>query len=155
MSGNNPDNATSPEAPSVAIKRVLSETWLDGPGKAKGRQRIRVVEADFKYRFLRMRESVATDRVGGDETVELLEASVADHLMIGIRAGVSTEAAEAAIANYGYEIRAVEAGSYLLAVIPDFQSDDSHEKAIADLSALEEFVDYAEPDFLVFPAAPP
>jgi hypothetical protein len=37
------------QAPKDWVKRTISELWTDGPQKLAGRQRVRIVEAEFKY----------------------------------------------------------------------------------------------------------
>ena len=141
--------------PAVVVRRVLSETWVDGPEKAAGRERVRVVEADFKFPLLKLTERITKDPSSGEETVKLIRSSVADHLMVGLKKNHSTSEVKSVFARYGYQVRATEAGSFVLVALQDFQSADSHEKNIRDLMALEEFVDYAEPDFIVHPTAIP
>lgn len=147
--------AAGPEEPADWVKRTISEEWVDGPGKLAGRQRVRIVEADFKYPRIRLEESVTTDPKTGWEQVKLLRASVADHLMLGLRHGADPREAVAALRKKGYPVRAMEAGSYVLAELPESDTAGAQAKAVADIAALDEFIDYAEPDYLVFPSIAP
>ena len=147
--------AAEPEEPADWVKRTISEEWVDGPGKLAGRQRVRIVEADFKYPRIRLEEAVTTDPQTGLEQVKLLRASVADHLMLGLRHGVDPREAVAALREMGYPVRAMETGSYLLAELPESDTAGAQAKALADIAALDEFIDYAEPDYLVFPSIAP
>lgn len=139
----------------IRVKRTIFEEWLDAPDKLAGRQRVRIVEADFKYPRLRLEESVTVAPVTGVETVTLIRASVADHLLLGLKPGTDSLLAQTALRDRGYVIRAVEPESYILAEIPLFDTAADHARAAADLAALEEFIDHAEPDYLVFPCQTP
>ena len=44
-----PSKESQPEA--AFVKKNISSEWTDAPGKLAGRQRVRIVEADFKYPF--------------------------------------------------------------------------------------------------------
>ncbi len=137
------------------IKRTLVSEWMDGPDKLVGRQRVRIVEADFKYPFLRLEEAVTLDTDTGEESVNLIRASVADHLILGLRPDQDLAETTDAVRKRGFEIRAIEPGSYLLVELPDFESVAAQQQAITDLMALEEFINHAEPDYLVFPCLVP
>lgn len=149
-------NAAAPvNPPRDWIYRVLSETWIDSPAKLTDRHRVRIVIADFKYPKLRLEESVTTNPDTGVEHVTLLRASVADHLLLGLREGADPAQAEAAIRDMGYAVRRVEADSFILAEIPFTASAEDLNRATVDLASLEEFIDHAEPDYLVFPCLSP
>lgn len=143
------------EVPEDWVKRTISEEWTDGVEKLAGRQRVRIVEADFKYPNLRLEEVVTTDPETGLEAVTLIRASVADHLMLGLKPGTDEERAADVVRKLGYEVRAIEPGSYILAVLPMFDTAKDHTQAAADLASLEEFINHAEPDYLVFPCVTP
>jgi subtilisin family serine protease len=143
------------QAPKNWIKQVIAEEWTDGAEKLAGRQRVRIVVADFKYPHLRIEESVATDPTTGLETVTFLRASVADHLMLGLKPGADFKRAAVALREKGYAVRGIEPGSFILAELPEFAAADDQSKAAADLALSEEFVNYAEPDYLVFPSIAP
>ena len=138
-----------------AIKRVISEQWIDTPQKLSNRRRVRIVDANFKYSHLRLEEEVSTDPATGMQKVTLIRASVADHVMIGLKPGVDFRRAAAAITEKGFSIRAIEEGSYLLAELPEFSAAEDQSAAAEDLAALEEFINHAEPDYLVFPCLAP
>lgn len=137
------------------IRKVLSSDWTDPETKAAGRMRVRVVEADFKYPKLRLEESVAVDPLTGKEIVTLLRASVADHVMVGLAPGTDIAAARRALEKSGYRIRSVEPGSFLLAEIAKPVGADAQPEAIREIGGLEEFISFAEPDYLVFPCLAP
>jgi len=143
------------QAPKDWVKRTISEVWTDGPQKLAGQQRVRIVEAEFKYPRLRLEEAVTIDPATGVETVTLVNASVADHLMVGLKPGTDPQLAAAALREKGYAVRAIEPESYILVELPQSDNAGDQAKAAADLAALEEFIDHAEPDYLVFPTLAP
>jgi len=137
------------------VKRTIASEWVDGPDKLVGRQRVRIVEADFKYPLLRLEESVTLDPVSGEEKVELIRGSVADHLLLSLKEGVDFNEAADAVSALGYEIRAMEPESFILAEIPKFEAVTHQQESIKELVTLDEFINYAEPDYLVFPCITP
>lgn len=137
------------------VKRTIASEWVDGPDKLVGRQRVRIVEADFKYPLLRLEESVTLDPVSGEEKVELIRGSVADHLLLSLKEGVDFNEAADAVRALGYEIRAMEPESFILAEIPKFEAVTHQQESIKELMTLDEFINYAEPDYLVFPCITP
>jgi len=136
-----------------AIRRVLAQTWLDAETKLERRQ-VRVVEADFKYPRLRLEEVVSTDPATGETEVTPVRASVADHVLVGVKAGADVAEAKRQIELQGYQIRAEEADSYLLVALPDHEDAGAQAKHMAALQQLGG-IDYAEPDWLVYPSVLP
>ncbi|MFM2243080.1 MAG: hypothetical protein RLZ97_1935, partial [Verrucomicrobiota bacterium] len=147
--------APSPPVAVDWVKRTIAVEWTDGPDKLVGRQRVRIVEADFKYPLLRIEEAVTVDPANDKEIVTFLRASVADHLLLGLKPGVDASRAASAVRAVGYQVRAIEPDSHLLAVLPRFEEAADHDRATAELAALDEFINHAEPDYLVFPCAVP
>ncbi|MFC7335858.1 S8 family serine peptidase [Haloferula chungangensis] len=138
------------------VREVLFESWQDAAPEKAGRRRIRIVEANFKYPKLRLEEEVwVDDGAGNGESVVLVKASVADHVMVGVKPGMDSDQVIEAIEASGFQLRAVESDAYLLVEIPEFLTVEAQEEAIAKLQGLEEFIDYAEPDYLVFPSVIP
>lgn len=153
--------ASNVKAPKVAakqdpfIQKVISITWTDNGDIKAGRRRVRIVKADFKYPLVRLEEEVWTDPNTGKQTVKRLRASVADHLMVGLKPRADEKAAQEILEHNGYRIRAVEHGSYILAELPDFKNAEAQKKNIIALQNLDEFIDFAEPDWLVYPTVIP
>ncbi|WP_435894502.1 S8 family serine peptidase [Oceaniferula spumae] len=149
-------NTPAPQRPDMAtdafVKKVYSEKWIDAAEGKAGRRRVRVVEADFKYPNVRLEEEVWTDPKTGMQTVRRIRASVADHVMVGLKPGADEKAASELLEQNGYRIRAVEPGSYILAELAEFKADDAQKRSIAEIEGLNEFIDYAEPDYLVYPS---
>ena len=75
--------------------------------------------------------------------------------MIGLKNGVDVEDAKKVLVENGYKIRDVEPGSYILAELPGYESADAQRKSITDIEALNEFIEYAEPNYLVYPSVLP
>jgi subtilisin family serine protease len=136
-----------PMADEGFIRKTLSETWTDTPEKRE-RRRVRIVEADFKYPRLRLEETVATDAKPGDPEVLHVRASVADHLMVGLKKGVSQDSARAALVAMGYQVRSADE-SHLLIELSEFAAAGDQAENMERLLELDEFVDFAEPDWIV------
>lgn len=151
--GKTPD--VKKDAATAFIKETISLEWIDAPEKLAGRQRVRIVKSDFKYPLLRLEESVSTDEKTGEENITLVRASVADHVMIGLRPGSDEAAVQRILEDKGYTIRSVEPGSFIIAEIPDYEDAEDQKNAISAIAGLDEFIDFAEPDYLVFPSLNP
>ena len=102
-----------------------------------------------------MEEAVTTNPQTGEEIVSLLRSSVADHLIVGIVAGVDEGVTRKILEENGYRVRAVEPNSYMLAELTEFTDPSAQTKAIQDLNALNQFIDFAEPDYVVHPSIAP
>ena len=147
--------AGQPAHPQDWIQYTISEEWTDSPQKLAGRQRVRIVQADFKYPHLRLEEAVTVDPETGVETVRLLRASVANHLMLGLKPDVDPTLAGAELEQLGYTVQYIEEGSFILVKLPAFAAAQDQPQAMMNLASLEEFIDYAEPDYLVFTCLAP
>ncbi|MFT6864277.1 MAG: subtilisin family serine protease, partial [Akkermansiaceae bacterium] len=145
------------EAKAPFVKRVLSETWLDLKENqtSGGRRRVRVVETTFKHPYLRLEEKVFRDPITGEEKTKRLRASVADHLIVGIRENADLDSARNRLRNQGYEIRNSKLRSSLLVKLPEFDQTESQSDTITELQKFDEFIKFAEPDWLVYPCATP
>lgn len=133
------------------IHRVISEKWI-GEKAVNGqpaRQRIRIVETDFKYPMLRLEENVTKDPKTGEEVSEIRSSSVADHLLVGVKEDVDVKEARKQLEADGYRIRSVEKDSFLLVELNQYENADDQVAAINRLLGVDEFVNFAEPDWLV------
>jgi subtilisin family serine protease len=128
--------------------------WLDPAGKSP-RRRVRIVKADFKYPLLRRIEEVSVDPETGEERIGLVSASVADHVLVGLKHGVDEAEARKVIQRNGHVVRGAEPGSFLLVEVVAPGEIDAQEKAIRALVALDNYIDFSEPDYLVWPTAEP
>lgn len=135
------------------VRNVVSEAWLDPEDKTV-RRRIRVVEADFKYPSLRLEEDVSWNAETSRYESTLRTASVADHLMVKPAPGQDTGVVMERLRNLGFPVRS-DSGGLLLLEIPGSTDPTAQLDAIQTLEALENFIDFAEPDYLVFPCAAP
>lgn len=133
------------------VKRVISERWISNKavnGQA-ARQRVRIVEADFKYPMLRLEEDVTLDSETGEEISEIRRSSVADHLLVGLERDVDPDVVKPLFEERGYKVRSIEEGSFLLVEMPQFENIDDQALAMEHLSELDEFINFAEPDWIV------
>ncbi len=137
----------------TAIKQVRSESWLDPEDKAV-RRRVRVVDSEFKYPQLRIEEDVAWNSVNSRFESTLRRASVADHLMVMPAAGQDPKVVVDELVSHGFTVRS-EMNGLLLLEIPNSTEATAQLEAIEKLEALNRFVDFAEPDYLVFPCIAP
>lgn len=136
-----------------AVDGVISEAWLDPEDKAI-RRRIRVVETGFKYPRLRLEEEVTWNPGRARFEAALHASSVADHLLVMPARGSNPEDVIWKLEEQGFPVRGM-AGDMLLVGVGDSGGALAQLDAIERLEALEQFIDYAEPDHLVFPCAVP
>jgi len=135
------------------IRRVLAQRWIDPPHKAS-RRRVRTVEADFKYPLLRL-EEIAHRTPDDGERIVLRKASVADHLLVGLPRGTKRSELLAAVRPLGFDLRAFEEDAFALLEFDDASAPSAFERRLAELEGLDRFIDFAEPDYLVFPCRVP
>ncbi len=133
----------------IDAAQIISEHW-DAADAAGNRTRTAVLHAaDFKYPSLRTQETWSAKT----ETVTSRVAMVADHVMLVPKPGADPAALETFLAEAGFSIRWSESGSFLLAAFTDnIEQADQLPAKIAALAAREDLVEFAEPDYLVFPA---
>ncbi len=146
----NPTHVVNPKQQHL-IRRVISEIWISEKavnGKP-ARQRIRIVETDFKYSMLRLEEDVTMDPKTGEEVSEIRSSSVANHLMVGLKENVDMDEARKLLEADGYKIRSVEKDSFLLVEINQYENADDQVASINRLLGIDEFVNFAEPDWIV------
>ncbi len=152
----NPTNVVNPKQQHL-IRRVISEKWTSEKavnGKP-ARQRIRIVETDFKYSMLRLEEDVTMDPKTGEEVSEIRSSTVANHLMVGLKENVDMDEARKLLEADGYKIRSVEKDSFLLVEINQYENADDQVASINRLLGIDEFVNFAEPDWIVQTAVTP
>ena len=154
--GANPQLVIGP-AERTFVRRVVSETWI-GDKAVNGqpaRQRIRIVEADFKYPMLRLEEDVTLDPKTGEEISEIRQSSVADHLLVGLKQDIEADDVRNLFEERGFRIRSIEEGSFLMVEMPQFGNPEDQAAAAKRLLELNEFIDFAEPDWIVHTAVTP
>lgn len=65
------------------------------------------------------------------------------------------DAATEVLESNGYVVRAIESESYISVELSEFISAASQQKSITEIESLIEFIDFAEPDYLVYPCVFP
>lgn len=149
----------SDSAPSFSVEdnlytnaRVIAskESVPDKQGRIR---RVKLVETDFKYPFVRVEEIVEADPATGIEKVLRREAMVGDHIIVKLQPGVTAEQLEALNKKHGAKIRKKmhSEGTYLLA-FPDPRLDTVPER-VAAYSRESDLINYAEPDYIVYAEA--
>ncbi len=139
------------ETPRVAVRRVLAERWLD-PETKDSRRRLRVVETDFKYPLLRIEDEVVR-AADGSERVIFRQAEVADHVMVGLKAGAGD--APARLAAAGWKVRSVGRNLFVLVEVANPADLDALPAAVDRLRLALPEVAYVEPDPMVWASASP
>ena len=131
------------------VKKVISEKWLDAEGKA-GRRRVRIVEADFKYPRIRLEETVWTDPETGEQRVARNLASVADHVLVGLKKGSDRQLTQQVLEKEGYLVHDVRHAQVMLVGLPQYDDTEDQNTALVALEGFVDFVEYAEPDYLLY-----
>jgi len=139
-------------AKNLKVSEVLAlrETSLDKTGHI---QRLRVVKTDFKYPNICINETILKkrDKVSGQETETVLDqkAIVADHIVVGLRPGMTEKDLKKVCQKFGVNIRRtlVKNESYLIEI--PIKGVDSVQQAVKTFSKENNIIKYAEPDHIV------
>lgn len=145
-----PASTQSLITPGGITGEVLNVEWIDPPEKT-GRRRVRILRTDFKYPHLRVEERVWQGEAPGQETVEPLIASVADHLLVIPQEGRNVEETTDLLEDQGFRVRASGDSTHLLVEVPNYGEIGAQQESILAIQEFSGFVDIAEPDYLVFP----
>lgn len=145
-----PASTQSLITPGGITGEVLNVEWIDPPEKT-GRRRVRILRTDFKYPHLRVEERVWQGEAPGQETVEPLIASVADHLIVIPQEGRNVEETTDLLEDQGFRVRASGDSTHLLVEVPNYGEIGAQQESILAIQEFSGFVDIAEPDYLVFP----
>lgn len=142
------------ETPAAAtVETVLATQWLDPENKMAERRRITVAKTAFKYPLIRRAESVSG--IGDKRVVKQLSASVADHVIVKLSPGIDEKVLAEKLVSTGLKLREMrENGLALIEVEAPF-SADAQSEAITRLERLEGVIEFAEPDYLIFPCGTP
>ncbi len=136
----------------IDYENILFEE-VGEPGPDGRFKRVRVVETDFHYPHLRIVETLERDAATGDEVVRGWQAMVADHVVAKMDTSLSDSEIETMFADVGMSVRRrMEPQSLFLLQFP-LNDVDAVEAALARLNETGEVVEYAEPDYIVTPAA--
>ena len=138
-----------PSDPLIAGSRLVRERWTD-PDAVGNRERVAIYRTEiFKYPWLRVVETWS----GKTGTMDSRLVMVADHLLVEPRPGVDPEELEKRIRAEGFKPRdAVGENGMLLSFAARIDQTDELPLRIA---ALEGLVEFAEPDYLVWPSLEP
>jgi subtilisin family serine protease len=147
-----PRETGHPADPLLAGSRLVREQWSAADALGN-RERTAIYQTDlFKYPMLRVVENWS-GKTGGRVSRFVM---VADHLLAGPRAGVDLAAMEEQVAERGFKVVEMVGDS---AVLLSFSTsvDDPAElpRRIGALADLEQFIEFSEPDYLVWPCAEP
>lgn len=138
-----------PSDPLITGSTLVSEQW-SAADVLGNRERSAIYRTDlFKYSKLRVEETWS----GKTGKMVSRVVMVADHLLVGLRPGTDSEELKKRLTAEGFTLGKPVGDSSLLVA---FSSgvDDSAELP-QRIAALGEFVEYAEPDYLVWPCVEP
>jgi subtilisin family serine protease len=136
----------------IAASRLVREVW-SGTDAVGNRERSAIYRCDsFKYPMLRVIEQWP----GKTGTPGSRIVMVADHLLVAPASGVSQEGLVRRAAEAGLELREmIDESRVLLSFHGEVDDPEELPRRIRDLEALEGWVEYAEPDFVVWPCVEP
>lgn len=147
-----PVTSGHPSDPLIAGSTLVREQWAVADALGN-RERTAIYQTDrFKYPNLRVVEKWSGKT--GDMVSRLV--MVADHLLVGPRAGIDAAALEKRVAEQGFVVvETIGESSMLLSF--EMNAGDTAElpRRLDALAALEEVVGFAEPDYLVWPCIEP
>jgi len=136
----------------AAPETILATQWLDPEGKPD-RRRITVARTEFKYPLIRRMEAVSGN--GDDAVVKRLSASVADHVIVKLVPGTGEKALTERLSSAGMKLRDMRENGLALVEVESPLSPDAQSAAIERLDAIRDVIEFAEPDYLIFPCRVP
>ncbi len=152
-----------PEGESDHRSRPAGLNWIEydavlfeevGEVDSRGRfERIRVVETDFHYPYIRIVEELESGPGGDGETLRGWQAMVADHVIARMDTSLTDAEIEGLFSDVRVQVRRrmEEQGLFLLEF--PLEGADAIDGALARLAEESGAVEYAEPDYIVTPAA--
>ncbi len=132
-----------------AMARTLQER-ATRPDEQGHFTKTRVVEADFKYRLLRIEEDWARDAVTGVETMRGQKVMVADHFLVTLREGVTRQEFETMLEGLGGKVRRHLPNSQVYLVETGSSDMDVFAAKLAEFRASAVPMTVVEPDYVVF-----
>lgn len=146
---NDKDLTRHPSEDLIAGSTLINERW-SSPDVLGNRERVAIYHTDlFKYPRLRVEEKWS----GKTGEMASRTVMVADHLLIAPRLGVSATNFVTQIAAKGFTLdEAVDDSALLVSFNVGIDDPATLPQRIADLG---ELVEYAEPDYLVWPCVEP
>ena len=144
--------------------KAVNEIWPDAevlveetsvPDKEGNYRRVTLIQPrDLPYP-VRIEKKIATDPKTGAEKLLSENEVVADRVIIKIKPGQNTEAIESIIEEVGGVLHTPFQGSgFTIVQLPEL-SIEAVPKALQVLSAKREFLEYAEPDYIIHAALAP
>lgn len=113
------------------------------------REHIRIVETDFQHPLIRFEERVDRDPRTGRDRVTSSKAMVADHVLVKLRDGQTAMEVVDRATREGLRVRrTIDLGRLVLLEFP-LTRDDPLPATLARLHAASDWVETAEPDYLV------
>ncbi|MFO1448336.1 MAG: S8 family serine peptidase [Opitutaceae bacterium] len=135
----------------LTIHSVLfsSDRGSDPRNRPSIRDRVRILDTDFHRALIRVEERVAQNPNTGREQIIRSVAMVADHVLVKVRPGHSAQTLAERAALAGLRVRrSIETESTILVEFP-VTDEDPMPQVLATLRAASDWVDLAEPDYLV------
>ncbi|MBB5032539.1 Ig-like domain-containing protein [Prosthecobacter vanneervenii] len=134
--------------------RVLQQRDT-APDEKGNYTRKRVVEAKFKYPYLRVEESWKRDPTTGTDTMLDQKIMVADHFLMTLKDGVTAEELQAVLQSLGGKVRRHVPNSQVYLVEPGTSDLDLFDSKLADYRQKGKGMQVVEPDYVVFASMVP
>jgi alpha-tubulin suppressor-like RCC1 family protein/subtilisin family serine protease len=127
----------------------------ESPARPDGTfRREKVVQANFKYPYILVDETLARDALGKEQVLHRTEM-VADHVVVKLRKGMTKDHLESLAKRYGALIRKTMLAPNTFIVQLQGHEVDTVSKAVAQFTQEASTIAYAEPDYIVYPVATP
>lgn len=137
-----------------AVSRVIREVATKPDEKGRFTKR-RLIEADFKYRFLRVEESWSRDVATGAETMRDQKVMVADHFLVTLRAGVTEKDFQEVLQRIGGKVRRHLPNSQIYVVETGSAELDVFDAKLTEFRLSAAPMEVVEPDYVVFASVMP
>ena len=146
--------ATTERARLLQDARILQERAT--PPDAQGNfTKKRVVEAKFKYPFLRIEESWKRDAATGVETMQEQKVMVADHFLLTLKDGVTAGELQTVLDGLGGKVRRHLPNSQVYIVETGSSDLDLYDIKLRDFRLSGAAMQIVEPDYVVFASLTP
>jgi|GEM_PF-366881 len=146
--------ATTERASFLQDARILQERAT--PPDAQGNfTKKRVVEAKFKYPFLRIEESWKRDAATGVETMQEQKVMVADHFLLTLKDGVTAGELQTVLDGLGGKVRRHLPNSQVYIVETGSSDLDLYDIKLRDFRLSGAAMQIVEPDYVVFASLTP
>jgi subtilisin family serine protease len=133
-----------------AGRTLVALQELPDPANPSLKRRVRIVQANFKYAYWRIEETVRpADAAGSPDTVLARQAMIADHAMVRLRPGVTLADLTALADRHGLTVRKTMNMPNCYLVACPGATPDSLPDLLALLMRESTLIQYAEPDYLL------